>query len=317
MKRTNKILVGHDFTSFSDAALLEAARLGRWLDAEVHVAFAEVLHGDVANLDSEDGSRSENLREELKKRFSAVDEETTEVFSDVNIRFDVLRDIAPGPALLAYADENDIDLIIVGTHGRRGFQRMLMGSVAEEVVRKAPCPVLTIHDKLDQVLEQPKRRIVAPVDFSEHSLLAVRNAKELARAVGTDVILVHVLEERLHPAFYNTGMFSQYESMPDIEERTISELKRFYERAGGPDGPVEYMVRRGHAVREITRASREHSPSLVVMATHGLTGLDHFLMGSVTEKVVRQSENPVLTIKPFGKRLVDFPSPADAQPPVS
>lgn len=305
MVRINRILVGHDFTSFSDAALLEAARIGRRLEAEVHVAFVEVLHRDLNSMEANAATRSERLRSELQKRFSSIDGDADGIFKDVNVRFEVLRDVAAGPALLAYADENDIDLIIVGTHGRRGFQRMLMGSVAEEVVRKATCPVLTMHDKLDRALELTSRRIVAPVDFSQHSLQAVRNAKELAHVLKSDLLLVHVLEERLHPAFYNTGMFSQYDAVPDIENRAQEELHRFFEQASGPDVTVDYQVRRGNAVREITRTAREQSPALIVMATHGLTGLDHFLMGSVTEKVVRQSECPVLTVKSFGKRLVD------------
>lgn len=314
MLRIDKILVGHDFTSYSDAALLEAVRLGRWLNAEVHVAFVEVLHGDVSIPETADADRSADLRSALEKRFSHIDGETPEVFSELKIRFEILRDLAAGPGLLTYADENDIDLIIVGTHGRRGFQRMLMGSVAEEVVRRAPCPVLTVRNQLDDVLELRKRRVVAPVDFSEHSLLAVRHAKGMARTTDSDLLLVHVLEENLHPSFYNTGVFSQYDAMPDIEERVIKELKEFNERAGGPDVDVDFLVKRGHAVREITRTAREHAPSIIVMATHGLTGLDHFLMGSVTERVVRQSEGPVLTIKSFGRHLVDLPAEVDQSP---
>ena len=152
MLRTKKILIGHDFTSYSDAALLEGVRLGRWLDAEIHVAFVEVLHGDITIPQTEESDRVEHFRGELEKRFAQVDGETPEVFSDLNVRFEVLRDIAAGPGLLAYADENDIDLIVVGTHGRRGFQRMLMGSVAEEVVRRARCPVLTVRDELKDVI---------------------------------------------------------------------------------------------------------------------------------------------------------------------
>lgn len=305
MVRTDKILVGHDFTSFSDAALLEAARFARRLGAEIHVAFVEVLHRDLNSMEANAASRSERLRSELQKRFSSIGGDADGIFSGINIQYEVLRDVAAGPALLAYAADHDIDLIVMGSHGRRGIQRMLMGSVAEEVVRKAPCPVMTTHDTLERTLELPRRTIIAPVDFSQHSLLAVRNARELAAAIETDIVMVHVLEERLHPAFYNTGMFSQYDRIPDIEDRATKELKRFFEQAGGPDVPADYYVRRGHAVREITRLAREQSPSLIVMATHGLTGLDHFLLGSVTEKVVRQAESPVLTIKSFGKRLVD------------
>ncbi|MFW5973216.1 MAG: universal stress protein [Bacteroidota bacterium] len=307
MIRIDRILVGHDFSSFSDAALLEAARLSRRVGAAVHVAFVEVLHNELPHVEVNAASRVDYFRGELRKRFSSMANGYEQYFDGVELHYEVLRDVAAAPALIAYAEETKIDLIVVGTHGRRGVRRLLMGSVAEEVVRRAPCPVLTINEELSAIAEFPGRTIVAPVDFSKHSLLAVRHVKELASAMDVDVVLTHVLEERLHPAFYNTGMFSQYDDIPNIDQRISKELKAFFEKAEGPEVGVEYAIRRGHAVKEIVRVAREYAPSMIVMATHGLTGLDHFLLGSVTEKVIRHAERPVLTIKSFGKRLVDDP----------
>src|SRR5690554_4339505 len=218
MIQTNRILVGHDFTPYSDAALLEAARIARRLEAALYVVYVEVLHGDLSGLDANAADRTERLRQDLMARFAGIDGERGGIFSGVDVSFEILRDVTAGPALLAYADEKDIDLIVIGSHGRRGLQRMLMGSVAEEVVRKAPCPVLTMRGELENAPEMTGRTIVAPVDFSEHSLHALQSAKELAQRLGTKLVVVHVLEEQLHPAFYNMGMFSQYEHVPDIEQ---------------------------------------------------------------------------------------------------
>jgi nucleotide-binding universal stress UspA family protein len=308
MIRIQKILVGYDFSKGADRALLEAARVARKTGAEIHVVSVEVMHRDLQSMEANAATRSDKLRSELEKRWLALNGDAAGLFEKLTVHYEVLRDVAAAPAILEYADEKAVDLIVVGTHGRRGLRRMLMGSVAEEIVRKAPCTVLTARQGELKAGDDFHRTIVAPVDFSSHSLRALRHAREIADLFDHDITVVHVLEERLHPAFYNTGMFSQYDFDPDIEARTSEELTRFVNAAGGPIVRTKFEVRRGHAVREIVQVAKEAEPSMIVMATHGLTGFDHFLMGSVAEKVVRHSESPVITVKSFGRRLVEDPA---------
>jgi nucleotide-binding universal stress UspA family protein len=307
MIRVNKILVGYDFSKGADRALVEAARIARKTDATVIIACVEVMHRDLQSMETNAATRSEKLHQQLEERWKSLNGEAAGLFDALKTEYSVLRDVAAAPALLQFADDEGIDLIVVGTHGRRGLRRMLMGSVAEEIVRKAPCTVLTARHHDVKLGDDFHRTILAPVDFSSHSLRALRHARAIADLFDHDLLVLHVLEERLHPAFYNTGMFSQYDFDPDIEDRTKAELARFYQAAGGPEVRTDYAVRRGHAVKEIVQAARESDPSMIVMATHGLTGLDHFLMGSVAEKVVRHAESPVVTIKSFGRRLVEDP----------
>lgn len=307
MIRIQKVLVGYDFSNGADRALVEGARIARRTGGQLIIAYAEVMHRDLNSMQADAATRSAKLKDDLSERWKALNGDADGVFDELPVKYEVLRDVAAGPALLEYADSEAVDVIVVGTHGRRGLRRMLMGSVAEEVVRKAPCTVLAVSGGKTKTTDAFHRTIIAPVDFSEHSLRAVKHARAFADLFDHDLVLLHVLEERLHPAFYNTGMFSQYDFDPGIESRTMAELETFYQAAGGEHVRVEYLVRRGNAISEIVRAAREHEPSMIVMATHGLTGLDHFLMGSVTEKVVRHSESPVLTIKSFGRRLIEDP----------
>jgi nucleotide-binding universal stress UspA family protein len=227
------------------------------------------------------------------------------------VRFEpvVVRDIAAAPAIVTYAQEQDIDLIVMGTHGRRGIRRLLLGSTAEEVVRTAPCPVLTTRPPetpaaaLDGI-----NAILVPVDFSRHARTALRHAKALAALYHTRLDLLHVIEEQMHPAFYNTGVWSIYDVVPNIEGKALEELETFYEETKGPRIDAAYHVRHGQAAHEIAVFAREQDSDLVVMATHGLRGLEHFLLGSVAEKVVRRSPVPVFTVKAFGKTLVPDPA---------
>jgi len=305
MLQLQRILVPRDFSPFSGHALHHALDLAGRTGAEVHLLFAEVLYADV-HVPMNQGSTV--VQETLYERLL---EGTEPRGTAPEIRFvpAVVRDVAPAPAIVSYAEAHDIDLIVMGTHGRRGLRRLLLGSTAEEIVRTAPCPVFTVRppetpvDALEGI-----DAILVPIDFSRHARTALRHAKALAALYHTRLDLLHVVEEHLHPAFYNTGVWSVYDVIPDIEEKAINELMTFYRETEGSPVEVHFHVRPGHAAREIAAFAGEHDIDMIVMATHGLRGLDHVLMGSVAEKVVRWSPVPVFTVKAFGKTLVPEPA---------
>lgn len=303
MKKLNKILVGVDFSPHSDAALIEAVRIGRSIDAEVHVVYADVLHRDTSNEEGNEAAKSGDLRGVLQKRFQSVDGSHADIFSGDRLRFTIVNDLSAAPALLSYAGDEDIDLIVVGTHGRRGFRRVLMGSVAEEVVRRAKRPVLTVREATPGAMASVDRKIVAPIDFSQHSARALRVARELAAGREVPLIVLHVLEEQLHPAFYNTGMFSQYDDQPEVESRVASAMKQFVEKIGGPAVDLRFMIRKGAAAKEIAQVAKDEAPAMIVMGTHGRTGLERWVTGSVSERVIREAPCSVFVVKSFGKQL--------------
>ena len=98
-----------------------------------------------------------------------------------------------------------------------------------------------------------------------------------------------------------------YDVQPDIEERAERQLRKVAEEAGCPADRMTFETRPGHAGREIVAYARECEADLIVMSTHGLTGLEHLFMGSVAEKVVRTAPCPVLTIKTSARSLVGDP----------
>ena len=299
MIRLNNILVPWDFSPFSERALAYARGLARRSGAVLHVLHAEVLHGDHGGRAAYSGRAA---RERLAKLAGLEGDVPVPEGSGegVPLQHAVVRDLAAAPAILAYAQEHDVDLIVMGTHGRRGVRRLLLGSVAAEVIRLAICPVLTVREGTVDGGEA----LLVPIDFSTHARKALSEAKALAALYDAPLTLLHVVEERLHPAFYNMGAFSIVDLQPDLEARAMEHLKKFYEEAEGLSGAVQYAVCVGHAPGEIVRYAEEHPPRLIMMSTHGLTGLKHFFMGSVAEKVARGAPCPVLTVKAFGKSLV-------------
>ena len=299
MKNPQHVLVTHDFSSCSSQALdygIEFAVMNR---AALHFLHVEMLHGDVKLPDEKNKTKAQLLRENLKKDIWESMERQGYRHTDLElITYTVLRDVAAAPAIIQYCHDYDIDLIVMGTHGRRGLSRKLLGSVAEEVVRLAPCTVFTVREQIDfKPLEEAVSVIEVPVDFSDHSRTALAYAKDLADTFQARLDVLHVVEERLHPAFYNTGVMSVYDIEPDIEAKVLNELQQLVAEAEGPACEVQYTVLRGHPIKEILHWTESQKSDLIVVATHGLSGLERAVLGSVAERIVREATCPVVTVK--------------------
>lgn len=304
MLNISKILLAIDFSEGVEERFIYARDLARRMGAELHVLYAYVLHGDRSELDEHPDSESVAMAalERMSDRLDAAERGSLAV----SVTLVVERSVTAASAILDYASAQNVDVILMGTHGRRGFRRMLLGSVAEEVLRLSNCPVLTIRPPAEKTSRNgiASHPILVPIDFSAHSAHALQYAKELAALYGTRLELVHVIEERVHPDFYGMMPQSIYDVQPDIEPQSRMHMAQMYQMTPGPDVDVEYMVMPGRAGTEISRYAEECGARLIVIGTHGLTGFEHFVMGSTTERVVRRSTVPVLTVKSFGKSLL-------------
>lgn len=304
MLTIKKILFAADFVERAVPRLSYALALAERLGAEVHVFHSNVLHGEDPEAGGPQPSTPDAGVEALKEMTDAAAQaggRSAELVSQHVIR----RSISAGPAILDYAAEEDVDLIILGTHGRRGFQRMMLGSVAEEVIRLAKCPVLTVRAREPRMVYKGKGpSILVPIDFSKHSRSALQHAVQLASVLNARLSLLHVVEETLHPAFYGIALRSIYDADPEIESKAVKRMKEILAEIDG-QSEADFEARPGSAAREIAAYAEEKRSDMIVIGTHGLTGLEHFLMGSTTERVVRRAECPVFTVKSFGKSVLD------------
>jgi nucleotide-binding universal stress UspA family protein len=303
MLSINDILVARDFSSVSDRALRHALDLAARTGATLHLLHADVLH-EVEDRTGEGGAPGDDVaafREQLK----ADGTTDPDALDAVTVREVTRRDVAPAPALLNYADDEGIDLIALGTHGRTGPSRVLLGSVAEEVVRRARQPVLTVRGKDKGRTPTPGQidRLLVPVDFSTYAREALRVAHEWAALYDATIDVLHVVEEDLHPTFYVGGVTSIYDVEPDLDDKVNAKLQEFVAEVLGSADGVETHVRTGSAPSGITEFVEEHEVDLVALSTHGRTGMERFFLGSVAEKVVRHVTCPVLTTKAFGTSL--------------
>jgi len=207
---------------------------------------------------------------------------------------------------LNYADEHDIDLIILGTHGHRSLRHPALGGLTGEIVRRSERPVLTIPLHEDARPAPPVQRLLVPIDFSRHAASALRHARALAELYGAALSLLFVAEERTVPIFSDTGIPTVSVVKPDAEIVAQAEqaLRQLYTEMDGPEGSVDYAIRAGHPAREILAYAEKTAADLIVVSTHGLTAHRFFSFGSVAEKVVQAAKAPVLTLRAFGLNLI-------------
>jgi nucleotide-binding universal stress UspA family protein len=183
-------------------------------------------------------------------------------------------------------------VVVIGSQGRRGLPRFVIGSVAERVVRQSPVPVLTIHPT-DHVSilaggMDRFRHILVPTDFSEAAERGIDAAVNLALEFDASLTVVHARE----PPTYDYGAFEE----PEFERRARSELDRLAQQIRVRVPTADAILRNGYAWRAILDVAKERGADLMVLSTHGRHGFQRALIGSVAEKIVRVSFIPVWTI---------------------
>jgi len=306
MLAVKRVLFPTDFSRCADQAKDHALFIAKEAGAELIMLHAIVLHADDPHDPAHHFDDVDEIRQRLESLARVKMKETVAASgsADLKITLDQVRGLSAADTILNYSADHDIDLIVMGTTGRRGLEHVFLGSVAEEVVRRAHCPVMTVRESRERRSVEDVERILVPVDFSKHSQSALIHAKEIAAVFGARLQLVHFIEETVHPAFYMTGKTSILELRPDILEKAHQALEDLLARSPGADVEAEIHVEEGRAARDIVAFAEREESDLIVIATHGLTGLQHFLLGSVTEKVVRRAPCPVFTVKSFGKSLI-------------
>jgi nucleotide-binding universal stress UspA family protein len=300
--RLGHVLVPVDFSEGARAALELAAGLARSLNGRLTVLHvAEVAPRGLAGGAADFPEIEKQLRAAAAARMA---EFTGPFKAGVNLQTEVrcgfpFASEKPAAQIVTAAAELKADLLVIGTHGRTGLDRVLLGSTAEYVVRHAPCAVLTVRGGRPGkpgARRMPGRlRLLAPVDFSECSLAAVRYAAGVAHQVGAQLALLHIVEPaqggwliEKKPAQRAAAGLQQQAA------RQLAELAR-----SGPlaDLTVQRLVRVGKPAEVITHLAGLLNADAIVISTHGHTGFRRALLGSVTEKIVRHARCPVLVVR--------------------
>lgn len=301
MIELNKILCPVDFSEATPFAVRPAVSLANEYGAElilVHVLNYPYPYTDALGPSFDVQLYYDEMEEEALRRLEGLVDEDDRRFS--GFRKVILRG-TPHREIVELAREEDVDMVVLPTHGRTGLDRWLFGSVAEKVVRLAPCPVLTVTPRQEEPEPFMMDRVVVATDFSDYSDRAVPYAYDLARRYDATLVMVHVVTlwdyDPANPDWRFPALSEEHREA--MESAAEQEMERIVEQVGADEVEVERRLVRGFdPAVEIDKLADEVDHSVIVMATHGRTGWQHAILGSTAEKVVRYSSSPVLTIKP-------------------
>lgn len=202
------------------------------------------------------------------------------------------------PEILKAAAELPADLVVMGTHGATGFDRLLLGSVTEKVLRKAPCPVLTVPRHVADAEPQHVsfKRIVCAIDFSEESLRGLEFALSLAQETDGTIALVHSLEGLGDEELSRVEHFD----VPEFRRMQEADARRQLEQLIPADArswcQPQIVLGHGKAYREILRVADETNAELIVLGVRGRGAVSTTIFGSTTQHVLRGACCPVLTV---------------------
>jgi nucleotide-binding universal stress UspA family protein len=286
------ILTATDFSDTAERAGNFARELSRRFQAQLHLLHVIVI--------LEDPHIEDDHRHRLEELVASGDDARRRDLENspgeqpgVDVTPHMVRGLAPAEVIVETASNLGCELIVMGTHGRRGLSHLLLGSVAERVVRTSSVPVLTVRGTADIELGDTPR-ILVPHDFSEASAAAVQRAAAWADALGAEVTLLHVVEPVVYPEFYSVDVISD-----DLMERLVERSERALRSAADEilgDVRARVSVEVGRAADTIVDTADPERFDAVVMATRGLTGLEQVLLGSVAESVLRRCKVPLLAV---------------------
>ena len=304
MIEIREILCPTDFSEFSRHALDHALAVGKLYKSTItllHVSSITAVYTPGIGVAPTSlltvGDRETALA--TMRRFAE-----TEAGPDARIRFEVAEG-NPANEILDCAKTRGSDLIVLGTHGRSGFERLLLGSVTEKVLRKGICPVLSVPPHAPDAVPAPPvlfKSILCPVDFSDCSIQALHYAMSMAKESGAGLTVVHVIEippevpiDEHETILSWPRSLREYVAMAEADR--AGRLKELLAGASDTRGSISTVLARGKAYREILRIAAERSSELIVIGVHSRGVADMLFLGSTTQHVVRQATCPVLTIR--------------------
>jgi nucleotide-binding universal stress UspA family protein len=285
------ILVPVDFSPFSDNAVDYALFLAEKFCAKITLFHAITLFHE----EFEESEHFETFKGLVEKKEKECAQRlgshcATGKSKGVSIESVISRGFSAADLILDHIAQNDDDLVVMGTHGRTGLSKWLIGSVAQKVIQHSPVPLVTIHKEYKK---HKIKNMLVPVDFSDYSKKAVEYGIEIAKAFQAKLHVLFVVTMGDHPEYYNVAWEPFLKENPQFKKDIKQRLIDF---TGLPEAEAAYDVVEGKAHQQIKEYAERHPMDLIVMGRHGTGALEHLLMGSTTERVVQISPFPVLTV---------------------
>lgn len=286
-----KVLVPLDGSAAAELALPFAARLGAVLNSElviVHVLGRGVTRSEV--VDSYLASAVSGVKQAAG---GSVGRENVLRVSSTSITG------SPGSSLMDFAQSGGFGLIVLTSHGASGALSLGLGSVATKLTHDLRVPLLLIPTAAEDRTSDLFARTVVPLDASEAGEAAVPYVRDLALHGKTEVTLVHIMSpaEQVH----TVGGIDYFRLPQSVVERLRDEagayLTKVVSTFEGTKAAVRREIRFGNPVEEINKLCDEISAGLVAMSSHGHSTIERWVLGSISDKVLRSAKVPVLLVR--------------------
>jgi nucleotide-binding universal stress UspA family protein len=285
----NSIVVGYDESLSSKAALKEASR---WVKAHggkltlVHAVFFD--QEEFAILPAQ-------IEKRLEIGVHACSIAKIDLQSEYGLNGSVESIVCEGEppeVIVDTAGEKKADLIALGTYGRKGLKRLLMGSVTSQVILNSPCDVLVVNKECTQCTGK-YRSLLVPFDGSESSKKALAKAAEIAKLDNGEITVLYVIpryEEMMD--FFKTESIKK--SLFQEGEKIIGDAKNIAASLGVQ---IKAVVQEGHASEKIVEIAETFKNDLIVTGTHGWRGMNKAVMGSTAERIIAHASRPILIVR--------------------
>ena len=299
------ILVPLDGSEVAECVLPHVQALIR-ADQKINIALLYVVEA----LDTPFTDPSFKIKIESEAR-SAADKYLNSVRSRINysgtIRCEVVVD-KPADSIIDCSNKQNIDLILMATHGRSGVDKWIRGSVADKVIRASQIPVWLVQAcaaENDMYDKWPKITVLVPLDGSDIAASAIEQAETLARQLGNnnvEIVIIRVCELFSQPHQYPPHMSMSWEEHVNYETKRCTDICTEYvrdvEKKLKEQGfNVRSEVLTGEVADKIADYANTNPINLIVMSTHGRSGIGRWAFGSITEKVLATAKRPILLIR--------------------
>jgi len=287
--KLENVLLSTDGSEFSEGAVREAIKLSKICSSKLFVM-------SVIETNPEFAAIAPQIIEKEEKGTRDRLENVKAMAAKEGVECEIIARHAESPfqAIIEEAEKNRINMIVMGRHGRTGLRRLLMGSVTAKVIGHSPCNVLVVP----KAAEISYQKLLVATDGSKYSMAATSEAIGIAKRSGAELLVISVVPSETASPFDIVHTEMQHEMIAQKEfhegEKNVNDLLVIAKQEGVK---VEGLIIEGRPYEAIVEHAQEKGVDLIVMGSHGKTGMERLLMGSVAERVVGNAACAVLIVK--------------------